>query len=195
MAFTNFETKEINCKIFYFGPRGAGKTANLRSLFAKTSPELRAGLFELDETGPTQFFDFLPLSMGYVRDFHLKLHLYAIGSHHLYETVLPVLFKGLDGFVFVNDSSLDSVGESIRCYQETRQLLLDENINIADLPHVVQYNKRDCSNPAPIPALRPELNPLGMPEFEAVATLGTGTMETLRAMAKLVLNELSMTPR
>ena len=195
MAFTNFDTKEINCKIFYFGPRSAGKTANLRSIFHKTSPELRAGLFELEDAGPTQFFDFLPLSLGYVKDYHLKLHLYSMAANHLYETLTPVMLKGIDGFVYVNDSRIEAIADCINGYRETKRFLADEGHNLAELPHVIQYNKRDLPDLVPVDVLRAELNPGSAPEFEAVASAAVGTMETLRAMAKLVLDELAIKPR
>src|SRR5689334_9361348 len=113
MAFTNFDTKEINCKIIYFGSRGAGKTENMRSILANTSMEVKSGLLELDEgSGPTRFFDFLPISLGHVKDFHLKLHLFTLPANPLYESVSSVILKGVDGFVYIADSRVEAMADN-----------------------------------------------------------------------------------
>ncbi len=192
MAFTNFETKEINCKVLYFGPPSAGKTASLRSIYSQTSPDVRSGLIELAEhTGPTQFFDFLPVSLGSIKDFHLKMHLYALPSHTLYATLPAVVLKGIDGYVFVADSRVDAMGENIVSLMAAKRLLSEEGYNASDLPRVIQYNKRDLPNTVPVEIMRQELNPGGAPDQESVAINSMGTMEALQAMAKQVLRRLA----
>ncbi|MBM4250726.1 MAG: gliding-motility protein MglA [Deltaproteobacteria bacterium] len=192
MAFTNFDTKEINCKIIYFGPRGAGKTENLRSIYKNTAKEARSGLIELEESrGGTKFFDFLPVSMGHVKDFHLKLHLFTLPTNPLYESVNSVILKGVDGIVFVADSRVELMAENIQSLAETRRLLADEGYNFSDLARVVQYNKRDLQDLVPLDVMRHELNPSNLPDQKAIARDSMGTMETLQAMSKLVLKKIA----
>lgn len=192
MAFTNFDTKEINCKIIYCGGRGAGKTENLRAVYRGTSAEVKSGLLELEESsGPTKFFDFLPISLGHVKDFHLKLHLYTLPTNSLYESVSSVILKGVDGFVFVADSRVESMADNVEGLVSARRLLTEEGYNVADMPRVIQYNKRDLLDLVPIEVLRQELNPGNVPDHNAVATQGVGTMETLQSMAKLVLRKIA----
>jgi len=192
MAFTNFETKEINCKIIYFGPRGAGKTENLRSIYKNSSADARNGLIELDEgQGATRFFDFLPLSMGQIRDFHLKLHLFTLPANSLYESVQSVILKGVDGFVFVADSRVEAMADNVEGMSAARRILAAQGYNVSDMPRVIQYNKRDLGDVLPLELLRQELNPGQLPDQKAVASQSIGTMETLQAMAKLVLKKIA----
>lgn len=194
MAFTNFDTKEINCKVIYFGPQGSGKTANLRAIYAGTSSEVRSGLLELnDPSGPTQFFDFLPISLGHVKDFHLKLHIFTLPVNSLYESVRSVILKGVDGFVFVADSRIESMADNIEAMLEAKRIMTDEGLNVAEMPRVIQYNKRDGKDIVPIDVMRAELNRSGYPDQEAVAIKSIGTMETLQAMAQLVVKRLTPT--
>jgi len=193
MAFTNFDTKEINCKVIYFGPPGAGKTANLRSIFANTSSDVRAGLLEVggDDDSSSRFFDFLPISLGHIKDFHLKVHLFTVPSNSLYQSVNSVILKGVDGFVFVADSRIEALADNIDHHFQVRRMLTEAGYNIAGLPRVFQYNKRDLPEVTPIEILRNELNPSRLPEQEAVAVKSLGTMETLQAMAKQVIKRLA----
>jgi signal recognition particle receptor subunit beta len=192
MAFTNFDSKEINCKIAYFGPRSAGKSENLRAVFRGTSKELQAGLLELEENAgySSHFFEFLPVSIGHVGQFHFKMHLYTLPLVGLYETVHSVLLKGLDGFIFVADSRIDAMPANIAAWEQAKALLASEGISFPDLPRVVQYNRRDDREALPIDVLRHELNPTNLPDQEAIAKEGKGTMETLHTMSKLVLKRL-----
>ncbi len=192
MAFTNYDTKEINCKIVYCGPESAGKTANLRSIFSCTSAEVVSGLMEFEESPEsTPFFDFLPISLGQINDYHLKLHLYTVTKNPAYETVNSVILKGLDGYVFVADSRIESMIDNLRSLQNWHNLLEREGISHANLPCVVQYNKRDLKEIVPIEILRQELNGRGAVDHHAVATDSKGTMETLQSMARLVLEQLT----
>lgn len=195
MAFTNFETKEIHCKVIYFGAPGSGKTANLKSIFTTTSAEVQSGLIELqDQAGATSYFDFLPLSLGRFRDFHLKLHLFTLPGNSLFQTVPTVILKGVDGFVFVADSRIECLADNVEYLQKCRKVLLDEGFNITDLPRVIQYNKRDLPDIMPIEILSQELNPTRSPEFESVATKGQGVIETLEGLAQLMTKNLQALP-
>jgi hypothetical protein len=194
MAFTNFDTKEINCKVIYFGPRGAGKSENLRSIFKLTAPEVQNGLLELD--GPdssTRFFEFLPVSLGYVKDFHVKMHLFTLPTNSLYESVNAVILKGIDGFVYVADSRIEAMADNVAGLSAARRLLSEEGYNVPDLARTFQYNKRDLPDLLPVEVLRQELNPAQLPDHKAVASQGLGTMETLQSMAQMILKKIAPT--
>jgi signal recognition particle receptor subunit beta len=192
MAFSNFETKEVNCKILYLGPPGSGKTANLRSILSKTSPDIQSGLFELSDqtSAPTAYFDFLPISIGHFRDFHVKLHLISMPMHAVFDTLPMVLLRGIDGFAFIADSRIESLPDNIDCMMHLRKVLTDEGYNISDMPKVIQYNKRDLSDVVPLDILRQELNAAKAPDFESVAIKSMGTMETLNSLANQVLKKI-----
>ena len=129
--------------------------------------------------------------MGYVKDFHLKLHLFTLPTNSLYESVNSVILKGVDGFVFVADSRVESMVNNVESLAGARRLLTNEGYNVAEMPRVIQYNKRDLNELLPIDVLRSELNPGSLPDHEAVASDSVGTMETLHSMAKLVIKKIS----
>ena len=188
MAFTNYESKEINCKVVYFGAPGAGKTTNLRSIFSDTSSEVQSGLLEFDDVvAPTRYFDFLPISLGYIQDFHVKMHLYTLPNNTLYETTRSVILKGMDGYVFVADSSMEAMINNLDAHQQTQSILRHEGIEPLEIPRVFQYNKRDLADAVPVGVLRRELNVHGAPDIECIAKNSQGTLETLQQMAKLIL--------
>lgn len=193
MAFTNFETKDIHCKVIYFGPSSAGKSENLRSIFNQTSAEIRSGLLELQqEDGSTRYFDFLPLSIGQLGDFHVKLHLFTLPVSSLYQSTASVILRGVDGFVFVADSRVESLIENTKAMNKCRRILQDEGYNVAELPRAIQYNKRDLEGILPIDILRHELNPAGYPDFEASATQNIGVMECLESLARQIMEKLEL---
>ncbi|SME88107.1 GTP-binding protein [Pseudobacteriovorax antillogorgiicola] len=190
MAFTNLETKEINCKVLYFGPKGAGKTANFASIFQQSQTKLHQGRFELD-ADEQPFFEFIPISLGHLKEFHVKLHLYTLPANPLYETVHSVMLKGLDGFVFVFDSRLSSMRENLKNWLETKELLSREGYNMLTLPRVLQYNKRDHPEAVSLDVLRHELNPGGTTDIESSAINSVGTMETVHQVAQKILDQLA----
>ena len=192
MAFTNFDTKEINCKIVYFGPKGAGKSTNFRSIYNSTASEVKGGLLELDaKDGEAKFFSFLPISMGHVKDFHLKIHLFILPQNKIYETVPSVILKGIDGYVFVADSRVEKMSENIESLLEAKKLLTREGHNAEDMPRVFQYNKRDLADIVALQVLKKELNSSNAPDHEAIANQSLGTLECLQSMAKQVIRKLA----
>ena len=190
MAITNYETRELILKIMYFGASGSGKTENLRSIYRLTSPEVRAGLFELEGKGQSSFFECVPLSLGYVRDYHIKLHVYSYAKSPFMPSVDGSLLRGLDGYVVVFDSRKEAFGENLSALDETNLMLTEAGYNLADLPRVIQYNKMDLNGLVPLNILREELNPGGSLECESVAISSEGTMETLRLISQQVLREI-----
>jgi signal recognition particle receptor subunit beta len=191
MSFINYSSREINCKIVYYGPGLCGKTTNLQYIYSKTNPEAKGKMISLaTETERTLFFDFLPLSLGEIRGFKTRFHLYTVPGQVFYDASRKLILKGVDGVVFVADSQIERMEANIESLDNLRVNLQDQGYNLDKIPYVVQYNKRDLPNSAPMDELKKLLNPTNVPEYEAVATTGVGVFDTLKAVAKLVLTEL-----
>ena len=191
MSFINYSSREINCKLVYYGPGLCGKTTNLHYIYAKTSPEAKGKMISLaTETERTLFFDFLPLSLGEIRGFKTRFHLYTVPGQVFYDASRKLILKGVDGMVFVVDSQIERMEANIESLDNLRINLAEQGYDLDKLPYVVQYNKRDLPNIAPIEQLRDLLNPTRVPDFEASATTGVGVFDTLKAVAKAVLREL-----
>jgi signal recognition particle receptor subunit beta len=191
MSFINYAQREINCKIVYYGPGLCGKTTNLHYIYNKTNPEAKGKMISLaTETERTLFFDFLPLSLGEIRGFKTRFHLYTVPGQVFYDASRKLILKGVDGVVFVVDSQMERMEANIESLDNLRTNLQEQGYNLDKLPYVVQYNKRDLPNAAPIEELRQLLNPTNVPEFNATASSGEGVFDTLKAVAKLVLTEL-----
>lgn len=191
MSFINYSSREINCKIVYYGPGLCGKTTNLQYIFAKTNPDARGKMISLaTETERTLFFDFLPLSLGEIKGFKTRFHLYTVPGQVFYDASRKLILKGVDGVVFVADSQVDRMEANIESMENLRVNLQEQGYDLDTIPFVIQYNKRDLPNVAPVEEMRAELNPRSVPDFEACAATGEGVFETLKAVAKQVLTEL-----
>ena len=142
------------------------------------------------ETERTLFFDFLPLSLGEIRGFKTRFHLYTVPGQVFYDASRKLILKGVDGVVFVADSQVERMEANIESLENLRLNLTEQGYDLDKLPYVVQYNKRDLPNAAPLDELREVLNPTKVPDFEACATSGAGVFDTLKAVAKSVLTEL-----
>ena len=191
MSFINYSSREINCKIVYYGPGLCGKTTNLQHIYQKTNPEVKGKMISLaTETERTLFFDFLPLALGEIRGFKTRFHLYTVPGQVFYDASRKLILKGVDGVIFVADSQIERMEANIESLENLRTNPAEQGYSLDKIPYVVQYNKRDMPNVAPVEELRRVLNPGGVPDFEAVASTGVGVFETLKAVAKLVLTEL-----
>ena len=191
MSFINYSSREINCKIVYYGPGLCGKTTNLKYIYEKTNPDAKGKMITLaTETERTLFFDFLPLSLGEIRGFKTRFHLYTVPGQVFYDASRKLILKGVDGVVFVADSQVARFEANIESLENLRLNLQEQGYNLDKLPYVVQYNKRDMPEVSSVEELRKELNPNNVPDFEAVASTGVGVFETLKAVAKQVLTEL-----
>ena len=191
MSFINYLSREINCKIVYYGPGLCGKTTNLQYIYTKTNPEAKGKMISLaTETERTLFFDFLPLALGEIRGFKTRFHLYTVPGQVFYDASRKLILKGVDGVVFCADSQIARMEANIESLENLRTNLAEQGYSLDKLPYVVQYNKRDMPGIAPVEELRSLLNPTNVPDFEAVATTGVGVFETLKSVAKLVLTEL-----
>ena len=191
MSFINYSSREINCKIVYYGPGLCGKTTNLQHIYDNTNPDAKGKMISLEtETERTLFFDFLPLSLGEIRGFKTRFHLYTVPGQVFYDASRRLILKGVDGVVFVADSQVDRYDANLESLDNLRDNLETQGYDLARLPHVIQYNKRDLDNAVDIQFLRETLNREQVPDFEAIATDGVGVFETLKAVAKRVLLEL-----
>jgi len=191
MSFINYSSREINCKIVYYGPGLCGKTTNLQYIYNTTTPETKGKLISLStETDRTLFFDFLPLSLGEIRGFKTRFHLYTVPGQVFYDASRKLILKGVDGVVFVADSQVERMEANMESFENLRTNLGEQGYDLNKIPSVVQYNKRDLPNAVTIEELRASLNPRTVPEFQAVAPTGVGVFDTLKAVAKLVLTEL-----
>ncbi len=191
MSFINYASREINCKIVYYGPGLCGKTTNLQYVYQKTAPEAKGKMISLaTETERTLFFDFLPLSLGEIRGFKTRFHLYTVPGQVFYDASRKLILKGVDGVVFVADSQEERIDANIESLENLRINLKEQGYDLDKLPYIIQYNKRDLPEVMSIEELRRELNTTNVPEFEACATTGEGVFETLKAVAKLILVDL-----
>lgn len=191
MSFINYSSREINCKIVYYGPGLCGKTTNLQTVYSKTNPEAKGKMISLaTETERTLFFDFLPLSLGEIRGFKTRFHLYTVPGQVFYDASRKLILKGVDGVVFVADSQVERMEANIESLDNLDINLKEQGYDLTKVPFVIQYNKRDLPNAAPVDELRKVLNPNGNPDFEACAHTGEGVFDTLKAISKLVLIEL-----
>ena len=191
MTFINYATREINCKIVYYGPGLGGKTTNLQFIYNKTSPEAKGKMISLaTEADRTLFFDFLPLDLGSIRGFTTRFHLYTVPGQVFYDASRKLILKGVDGVVFVGDSQIERMEANLESMENLRTNLAEQGYDLDKIPFVIQYNNRDLPNAATMEELRRLLNPRQVPDFEASATQGKGVFDTLKAIAKLVLIEL-----
>ena len=188
MSFINYSSREINSKIVYYGPGLCGKTTNLQVIYRKTRPEAKGRMITLaTETERTLFFDFLPLSLGEIKGFKTRFHLYTVPGQIFYDASRKLILKGVDGIVFVADSQIERMDANIESFENMKINLEEQGYDLGRIPYVIQYNKRDLPNIVPVADLKRVLNVDGVPDFEAVARQGIGVFETLKAIVKLVL--------
>ena len=191
MSFINYSSREINCKIVYYGPGLCGKTTNLQYIYANTNQQAKGKMISLaTETERTLFFDFLPLSLGEIRGFKTRFHLYTVPGQVFYDASRKLILKGVDGVVFVADSQIERTEANVESVENLRTNLGEQGYDLDKVPYVIQYNKRDLPEVATVEELRALLNPTNAPDFEGVARTGVGVFDVLKAVAKLVLTEL-----
>jgi hypothetical protein len=191
MTFINYASREINCKIVYYGPGLCGKTTNIQWIFEQANPEKRGKLVSLaTETDRTLFFDFLPLDMGTVKGFKVRFHLYTVPGQVFYDASRKLILRGCDGIIFVADSQKARMEANIESIANLATNLKENGFDIRTIPYVLQLNKRDMPSAAPVPEIERLLRFRNEPMIEAVASKGTGVIETLKASARQILMEL-----
>jgi signal recognition particle receptor subunit beta len=191
VSFINYSSREINCKIVYYGPGLCGKTTNLQYIYRRTNPEQKGKLISLaTETERTLFFDFLPIALGDIKGFKIRFHLYTVPGQVFYAASRKLILKGVDGVVFVADSQIERMESNMESLDDLQINLAEQGYELEKLPYSIQYNKRDLPNIVPLEEMNNLLNHRNIVWFEAVAVTGKGVFETLKAVAKQVLLEL-----
>ena len=191
MSFINDKSKEINCKIVYCGPALSGKSTTLRSLCDQIRSGSRGEMTSIaQEDDRTLYFDFVPLTLGKVRGYTVRLHLYTVPGEVGYQQSRALIAKGVDGVVFVADSQLTRMDENLKSLTGLKEILRSEGHTWEATPIAFQYNKRDLGGTVAPEQLRAYLNAEGRPEFETVATKGQGVFDAFQAISTLVLKDL-----
>ncbi|MDP1891255.1 MAG: GTP-binding protein [Gemmatimonadaceae bacterium] len=193
MSLVNYATREITCKIVYYGPGRSGKTTNLHYIYSQVPSDRKGQMVSLaTQTDRTLFFDFLPLDLGTISGFTTRFQLYTVPGQVYYQTTRRLVLQGADGVVFVADSQSRQLEENIESLQDLHANLAEHGVDARSVPLVLQYNKRDLPPDLllPVPALEDALNFRGVPSFEADALHGAGVFETLRSISELVLRRL-----
>lgn len=191
MSLINYASRELNCKIVYYGTGLGGKTTNLEYVYSKVNPDAKGKMISLaTETERTLFFDFLPIELGTIRGFRMRFHLYTVPGQVFYDASRKLILKGVDGVVFVADSQEARMDANVESVSNLHGNLKDQGYDLAKIPYALQLNKRDLPSAVALAELETALRFKDEPVFEAVATNGTGVFETLKSIIKLVLKDL-----
>jgi signal recognition particle receptor subunit beta len=191
MASINYALKEITCKVVYYGPGMCGKTTNLQHIHQRTVPDKRGNMVSLATPGErTLFFDFLPLEASQVHGFRTKFQLYTVPGQVMYNSTRKLVLRAVDGVIFVCDSQWEKMRENVESFRNLSENLASYGYSLETTPYVVQYNKRDLDNIAPVEYLQYTINPRQVPHFEAVAIQGDGVFDTLNCICTLVLAQM-----
>src|SRR5688500_11740322 len=192
MSMINYASREINCKLVYYGPGLGGKTTNLEYVYSKVSPDMRGKLISLaTEQERTLFFDFLPVDLGSIRGFKTRFHLYTVPGQVYYNASRRLILKGVDGIVFVADSQAERMDANIAALQNLYENLAAYGYDPMQISIGLQWNKFDLPTAVPVEELQVNLNPDGLRAFEAITVTGEGVFDTLKAVSKLVNKTLS----
>jgi len=192
MSMINYASREINCKVVYYGTGLGGKTTNLEYVYSRVNPESKGKMISLaTETERTLFFDFLPIDLGSIRGFKTRFHLYTVPGQVYYNASRKLILKGVDGVIFVADSQRSRMEANVEAMYNLYENMESYGYDLETIPFVIQYNKRDLSDIQSVEELRAELNPTGAPDFEGVAIEGVGVFDTLKAVSKQVVKVLS----
>jgi len=191
VSLINYSSREINCKIVYYGPGLGGKTTNIQYIYDKLAPDTKGKLVTLaTEMDRTLFFDFLPLELGEVKGFKTRFHLYTVPGQVYYNASRKLILRGVDGIVFVGDSQDSRFEANVESLYNLHENLKEYDLELEKIPFAIQWNKRDMPDAVPVAELNEELNPENFDSFEGVAVEGTGVFDTLKCVAKKVLGEL-----
>ncbi len=194
MVSINYSSREVCCKIVYYGPGLSGKTTNLQYIHSKVPQTTRGKLISLaTEADRTLFFDFLPINIGNINGLAAKFQLYTVPGQVYYNATRKLVLRGVDGVCFVADSQPDKMDENIESLSNLEENLKEYGYDINDMPIVLQYNKRDLPGILSVEEMNRRLNPRGLPIFEASASIGNGVFDTLKLIIKLVLDKAKST--
>ncbi len=191
MVQINFALKEVNCKIVFYGPGMSGKTTNLEIVHQKAPETNKGELTSISTDGDrTLFFDFMPLDLGTVAGMRTKFQLYTVPGQVYYNSTRKLVLQGVDGVIFIADSDPEKIDENIESYENLLENLNEYGKDARELPHVIQYNKRDLPNAMSVEDLDRAMNKYGVPTFGAVASTGEGVFPTLKTLAGMVLESI-----
>jgi signal recognition particle receptor subunit beta len=194
VSLVNYATREITCKIVYYGPGRSGKTTNLHYIYGQVPGDRKGQMVSLaTQTDRTLFFDFLPIDLGSISGFTTRFQLYTVPGQVYYQTTRKLVLQGADGVVFVADSQARQLDENIESMQDLHANLAEQGVDTRTMPLVIQYNKQDLPPEmiTPVAELDEVLNFRGVPSFPADALHGPGVFETLRGISEQVLRKLS----
>lgn len=192
MASINYALKEISCKVVYYGPGMCGKTTNLQYIHQHTVEDKRGNMVSLATPGErTLFFDFLPLEASQIHGFRTKFQLYTVPGQVMYNSTRKLVLRAVDGVIFVCDSQWEKIRENVESFRNLVENLASYGYSLETTPYVVQYNKRDLENIAPVEYLQYVINPRQVPHFESIAIRGDGVFESLNCICTLVLAQMS----
>jgi signal recognition particle receptor subunit beta len=194
VSLVNYATREITCKIVYYGPGRSGKTTNLHYIYGQVPGDRKGQMVSLaTQTDRTLFFDFLPIDLGSISGFTTRFQLYTVPGQVYYQTTRKLVLQGADGVVFVADSQARQLDENIESMQDLHANLAEQGVDARTVPLVIQYNKQDLPTDiiTPVAELDEALNFRNVPSFSADALHGPGVFETLRGISELVLRKLS----
>lgn len=196
MAIFNYAAREMTAKIVYYGPGLSGKTTSIQFIHTRISPKSKGKLVSLaTETDRTLFFDFFPVEFGQIGGFKVKFNFYTVPGQVFYNTTRKLVLKGADGVVFVADSQPGMMEQNIESLNNLKENLKAHGIDVETVPFVIQYNKRDIPGAQAVDEMRRLLNPKGVPDFETCATSGEGVMEAMKAICRMVLEEIQKKQR
>jgi len=194
VSLVNFTSREITCKIVYYGPGRSGKTTNLHYVYERVPETRRGRMVSLaTQTDRTLFFDFLPIDLGQISGFSTRFQLYTVPGQVYYNATRRLVLQGADGVVFVGDSQARQLDENLESLQNLQSNLLEHGVDVRTMPLVIQYNKQDLPRELILtpPELDDALNFRAVPSFPADALHGTGVFETLKGISELVLKRLA----
>lgn len=192
MSLVNYSSREIACKIVYYGPGRSGKTTNLQYIYSQVPWDRKGEMISLaTETDRTLFFDFLPLDLGQISGFRTRFQLYTVPGQVYYNATRRLVLQGADGVVFVADSQISQLDENVESFRNLQANLVEQVGDIREIPLALQYNKRDLPNILTIEQLEEELNFRNVPSYPAMALAGEGVFDTLRSISEAVLRRLS----
>ena len=194
MSLVNYQTREITCKIVYYGPGRSGKTTNLHYIYGQVPEDRKGKMVSLaTQTDRTLFFDFLPLDLGTISGFSTRFQLYTVPGQVYYQATRKLVLQGADGVVFVADSQARQLQENIESFQDLHQNLSEQDVDPRSIPLVIQYNKQDLPQDLILTTseLADAVNFRGVPDYSADALHGPGVFETLKGISELVLKRLS----
>jgi signal recognition particle receptor subunit beta len=194
VSLVNFTTREITCKIVYYGPGRSGKTTNLHYIYGRVPDSRRGRMVSLaTQTDRTLFFDFLPIDLGQISGFTTRFQLYTVPGQVYYNATRRLVLQGADGVVFVADSQARQLDENVESLQNLQANLLEHGVDIRAMPLVMQYNKQDLPRELVLQPVELDdaLNFRSVPSFPADALHGNGVFETLKSITELVLRRLA----